>query len=1142
MHSFARRNAVLLLLALLGLLGLATGIVLQGHSFPVAQVEFHLLGPDAEKAAREYLQARGFDTTGYQAAVAFDVDDTAKGYVERQVGLAQLNRLAAGDLNVWRWRVRFFRELQEEEFSVYLSPNGRPVGFSHQLPEAAPGGQPEQARALANAGAFLRTTGRDPGDYALVTASAEQRPARTDFIFTWERKNFHVADASYRVDVWTQGDDIGGYFEYLKVPEAWQRAEAMEANRGGLLANLGWTLTYGLGLLMALVGLWRLRSGRVHWRFALSLAGVMVVIAVAVAINSFPLVLIDYPTTSSMSAYLLGRLQSQLLSLLPTGMAVVLAGVAGDWLYSQVLARRLAPHLLFSRRGLRSREFVTAVLAGYAVAGIWLGYVTGFYTVVSSWFHAWSPAELPYRDVMTTLLPALYPLTVGFGAAVSEEFAFRLFAVPLLLWLARRYVVRSAWARRSAAGRVVSALAVLGAIVVPAFVWGSLHSTYPQQPFFIRAVEVGIIGCLEALLMFRFGILATVTAHYTYNACVIGGLFLLSPDWYLRGSALFVVLLPLAVLLPAAAQRRARRPLYENSELAEAPVETTPVPFAQSSRTPGRALWLPGRRQLRELAVLGAVCAALALAWQVPRLGDGLRTDLDASQAAAAADSSLRQLGLDPGQWDSATSFGDWSVGNQTAYLLRRLGTTETNRFLQNDLPSYLWQTRYFRPEQKEEISVRFDQLGRLQGLEHTLAEDAPGAHLSQQQALALAEAFAHGQGKDQALRGELVTAASLERPARTDYSFEWETRDPRLGEATLRLRITIAGDQIGSYGTYLKVPEAFNRALASRSAADQALDLLRQGLQLAVFFGALALFALRYRRGQIDPRFAAASAGLMAGLSLLGTLNGLPTFWTGYWTTVDAPGYIGWRLVWLVQGIGGNFVWYLVLFGVGESLFRELFPDALPVGQQLCGLLNDGRPALAKGLSALAMAPALWLLLAAYRWAREAYAAQSLVAEATVPAGLLNTFAPALEVARANLSFSLWVVLGALPTTLWLYRRLQRRWAVALVWVFVLTLFYGGRPEEWRMWLVEGARWLLFVGLVYLAARRYLGENLGGYVLALYTLLAGRDALSLLQQDQRWYWLNGTIALALALAPGLLLILVSFVRQMATRRTAGVT
>ena len=95
----------------------------------------------------------------------------------------------------------------------------------------------------------------------------------------------------------------------------------------------------------------------------------------------------------------------------------------------------------------------------------------------------------------------MYPLAIGIYAATSEEFLFRLFAIPFLL----RHFTKSKFL----------------AVVLPAFAWGFLHSNYPQEPAYIRGIEVGLIGIVAGLVMLRWGIWATLTWHYTVDAFLI---------------------------------------------------------------------------------------------------------------------------------------------------------------------------------------------------------------------------------------------------------------------------------------------------------------------------------------------------------------------------------------------------------------------------------------------------------------------------------------------------------------------------------------------------------------------------------------------------------------------------------------------
>ena len=166
---------------------------------------------------------------------------------------------------------------------------------------------------------------------------------------------------------------------------------------------------------------------------------------------------------------------------------VVIAYVPGEPLYRVDQPERLRIGSAFTLPGLRSKEFFMSAVIGVCLAAAHIGYVVLFY-VVGRRFGVWAPQDLQYSDTMSTALPWVFPLTIGIYAASSEEFLFRLFSVHFLL--------------RSTKSKVL-------AVVLPAFAWGFLHSNYPQEPAYIRGVEVGLIGIVAGLVMLRWGILAT---------------------------------------------------------------------------------------------------------------------------------------------------------------------------------------------------------------------------------------------------------------------------------------------------------------------------------------------------------------------------------------------------------------------------------------------------------------------------------------------------------------------------------------------------------------------------------------------------------------------------------------------------------
>ena len=63
------------------------------------------------------------------------------------------------------------------------------------------------------------------------------------------------------------------------------------------------------------------------------------------------------------------------------------------------------------------------------------------------------------------------------------------------------------------------------------FIWGFGHAGYPQQPFYIRGVEVGIGGVALGIVMLRWGILPTLVWHYSVDAMYSAMLLLRSQSF-----------------------------------------------------------------------------------------------------------------------------------------------------------------------------------------------------------------------------------------------------------------------------------------------------------------------------------------------------------------------------------------------------------------------------------------------------------------------------------------------------------------------------------------------------------------------------------------------------------------------------------
>ena len=844
-------------------------------AFPQASIDLKYSRDEITRRAEAFLLARGLHPDRFRNLTLFDDDSDARLYLERELGLPEANRLMADGAPVWRWRARWFQPPDKEELVVYLSPAARLLGFEHTVREEDSGARLSKDAARALAEVFLREQTRTP--QRLVEERLQERPNRFDYVFTWEQEDFRAKDATCRRTLVVQGGEIGSYREYLHVPEEWQRGFQALRSKNSLYATIAESLYLPLGLAALAAVFLALRRGNLAWKPLVLIAGAVGAFMILNEINGLPFFVDRMPTSSPLpQSVLIGILQA-----LGAGVGVffyvILAAGAGEPLYRADFPRRLALRAAFTWQGIRTREFFRATVCGYAFAAFHIAFVCAFY-VYGQRFGVWSPQDVAYSDLLSTALPWIYPLTISLLAASSEEFWFRLFAIPLL--------------RR--------ALPTWLAVVIPAFVWGFLHANYPQQPGYIRGIEVGVIGVAAGFLMLRFGILATLIWHYTVDAVLIGSFLFQSQSLYFKASGALVagvVMLPLLVSL--AAYRRhggfASDPALLNAAAPAPPLEapSTPEPRLE----PLAPSWNP-----RWLWLAAAIAVALGFAFHARPFGDFIRVRLSREHAAEIAARQLRNRGQDPAAWRSVTAFSANLNAAEFEYLRQHNGAAAANHAVESWKATAVWHTRYFQPERKEEWRVYVDQRGDAYRVDHLLDEKAPGANPSREEALAIALAFLKNRPAIPIDRLRLADEHEEKRERRTDYTFVWEDPAFHIGAAKARLTLDVIGGEISGYRQFIQLPEEWLR------------DYEKPRLQRMLLPGLLGAFALPLlvlflrRLGSREHHFDWRAYGLaaVAGMALAAASdwNALPQFGGGYDTAGPWNDYVVRSLLMAAAGI----------------------------------------------------------------------------------------------------------------------------------------------------------------------------------------------------------------------------------------------
>jgi membrane protease YdiL (CAAX protease family) len=1121
----------LLLWVLAGIAGALFAYKYYFRAFPEASVNFKVSRGEALSRAKQFLSSLGEDAESYESAIVFDVDDDAKTYLEREVGLAQANHLMSSELNIWYWDVRFFRAQQEEEFRVRVSPAGEVVGYEHHEEEARAGATLDRAAAQNAAEIFLDSKlGVKSGwDLLPEEINSTKRPNRLDWSFTWEKHAFRAKDAPYRLNVVVQGEKIGNSEEYLKVPESWTRSYKQLRSTNLLynqIAIIPYIILMGSALWLG-ISLWR--KSQADWMGAIKLGALVAVLFFFMQLNQWQSTRATYDTHVSYGSFVTLQIAGALLMAIATALSVTLVMPGGEPLYRATQPDRLRLSKTFTWRGLQSKEFFTAAVVGLSLAAAHIGFIVAFY-MFGSKVGIWAPQDINYSEAVNTSFPWIAGVAIGLLASTSEEFLFRLFAIPFV--------------ERVTKSRVL-------AIILPAFSWSFLHSAYPQEPAYTRGIEVGIIGMVAGIVMLRWGILATLIWHYTVDASLVGLLLVRSNSMYFKISGVIVGAAALAPLVFSGIAYLRRGQFAAVDDLLNRAEPTPEISFvneavAASAPAVSRAY----DAQKSGIAGILAVCVVVGglLAWRVkqPAIGDYLKLSVDARSVRERADEVLRESRVDPGSYHHAVLLANNTDQATNEFLRERIGIARVNEIYDQEVPGALWTARYFLDSQPEEYLVALRPDGSVHSVHHKLAEEAPGASLTKEQAVARAEEFLRIEKHLDLAQWAQIESKSDKRPHRVDHTLTWQKNEAldsgsaeqnsAKSNAHARIEVQVLGDEVANYRTYIKIPDEWRRQQEELTLPRVMLSIVLPFLVLGgLLVTALILFLkdLRSEDAHSIPWRRIGVSGLwgLAGyVAIFAFGDRIATFLNAYQTAIP------FKTMLLTIGIGavlGGAVYFsgiVLLFGMAWYFARRAFGEhrlprwtGMPPAYYRDALwIGVGGTAALAGVNRLvALASAHWPT--AHRAIEASFGGDF---DATLPAA--SIFGTVL---LRGLVYTGLMALGAS----FVAAHIKQSWLRILLFLSAAVALVGsnwGSPGDFAKQFLAGA---ILLAVLVVGVTRVVRFNLLGYFLiaAGTTVVAG--ASKLISQPDAFYQVNGYAILLM-----LIVLLAWPLLAWRTRSTAG--
>ena len=342
------------------------------------------------------------------------------------------------------------------------------------------------------------------------------------------------------------------------------------------------------------------------------------------------------------------------------------------------------------------------------------------------------------------------------------------------------------------------------------------------------------------------------------------------------------------------------------------------------------------RRPAFWIAYAALAAIALAVAWRLFPLAIplvNLEVTMARGDALAQAEELAATRKLAPEGARSAIRFSHDSSA-QNYIELDGGGKAAFAALVKGDLYApYWWDVRVFKPGDVSEVVIRFKPDGKSNGfgrrVPETYVRDEATKALSAEAARSLAEERARGEWNVDLAPYKLLEQSQQTRPnGRVDHVFVYE-RGEKLGEARIRLRLGVTGDELTEIAPYIYIPESFERRFRElRSANDAIAGFASVTAGLLYGLGGCVIGALWLARKHWLVVKPAVRAGfIVGGLLAAVTLVAAPAAWFGFDTAQSEMTFWLRELGAAVAVAVGGGLGYALVFMTAESLTRRAFP-----------------------------------------------------------------------------------------------------------------------------------------------------------------------------------------------------------------------
>jgi hypothetical protein len=497
---------------------------------------------EVQEIASDFLDKNGFDISDYSSRVTRRINYLNIGHIENKIGKEEIREKLQNDfIPNSRWQVEFFKNIPRDQpqtsYSIWISPNGKLLGFRRFLPDSMRVTSLTEEEAMVLAESYInKKTDMDINEFELQNSFATNRVNRSDYRFTWE-KPAYFTEGKYELNVTVQGNRIGRYEYLFHLPEDVQNFMSNEFTKFTFFYLIQALLLVGIFVFALVMFLKKYHDGEIWIRMGVLLFMIYFFLGLIQNINEFSVTgfgvgieSLSIPNVQIISFFSAVLLQNVFLGTL----------LLTSWAVGESYARSLWPDKMESIDSFLNKKFFTfksgqSMLHGGAVGFVIAVIYLAIFNLLTGKGSDYIQVSLGWADVYQYYIPVVSSLLNVILFSLLFEIVFRFFIIN---------ITYQKWRKKWLAIGISSAASIVGY---------SLFAAYPDISSYPLNILFSLTcGVFFGWLYFKYDLLTVIAAQAAANLVFYSlPLFASSADWHIvsGNTLIFLGIIPIAQII-----------------------------------------------------------------------------------------------------------------------------------------------------------------------------------------------------------------------------------------------------------------------------------------------------------------------------------------------------------------------------------------------------------------------------------------------------------------------------------------------------------------------------------------------------------------------------------------------------------------